>query len=79
VLEVTDHTLTIKGERLAETEEKRKSYYLHERLEKRFERRFTLPPEVDTEHIDATFRTGVLEVHVPKIEPLKARTIEITG
>lgn len=79
VLEVTDHTLTIKGERLAEKEEKRKSYYLRERLEKHFERRFTLPPEVDTEHIDAKFHTGVLEVHVPKIEPLKARTIEITG
>lgn len=79
VLEVSDHTLTIKGERLAEKEEKRKSYYLHERLEKRFERRFSLPPEVDTEHIDATFSTGVLEVHVPKIEPLKARKIEITG
>jgi HSP20 family protein len=79
VLEVSDHTLTIRGERLAEKEEKRKSYYLHERLEKHFERRFTLPPEVDTEHIDATFRTGVLEVHVPKIEPLTARKIEITG
>jgi HSP20 family protein len=78
-LEVSDHTLTIKGERLAEKEEKRRSYYCHERLEKHFERRFTLPPEVDTEHIDARFHTGVLEVHVPKIEPLKARKIEITG
>lgn len=78
-LEVSDHTLTIKGERLAEKEEKRKSYYLQERLEKHFERRFTLPPDVDTEHIDAKFHTGVLEVHVPKVEPLKARTIEITG
>jgi HSP20 family protein len=78
-LEVLDHTLTIKGERMAETEEKRKSYYLQERIEKHFERRFTLPPEVDTEHIDATFHTGVLEVHIPKIEPVKARKIEITG
>ena len=76
-LEILDHTLTITGEKLAEKEEKRKSYYLHERIEKHFERRFTLPPEVDTEHIEAKFRTGVLEVHVPKIEPLKARTIEI--
>jgi len=76
-LEVLDHTLTITGEKSAEKEEKRKSYYLHERIEKHFERRFTLPPEVDTEHIEAKFRTGVLEVHVPKIEPLKARTIEI--
>lgn len=78
-LEVLDHTLTIKGERMAETEETRKSYYLQERIEKHFERRFTLPPEVDTEHIDATFHTGVLEVHIPKIEPVKARKIEITG
>jgi HSP20 family protein len=78
-LEVSDHTLTVKGERSAEAEEKRKSYYFHERLEKRFERRFTLPPEVDTEHIDARFSTGVLEVHVPKLEPLKAHKIEIKG
>jgi HSP20 family protein len=77
-LEVSDHTLTIKGERTAEKEEKRKSYYLHERLEKHFERRFVLPPELDTERIGAKFHTGVLEVHVPKIEPAKARTIEIT-
>jgi len=76
-LEVLDHTLTIKGEKAAEKEERAKSYYLHERLEKHFERRFVLPSEVDTEHIDAKFRTGVLEVHVPKIEPIKARTIEI--
>jgi len=76
-LEVLDHTLTITGEKSAEKEEKRKSYYLHERVEKHFERRFALPPEVNTERIEAKFRTGVLEVHVPKIEPAKARTIEI--
>ena len=76
-LEVLDHTLTITGEKSAEKEEKRKSYYLHERVEKHFERRFALPAEVNTERIEAKFRTGVLEVHVPKIEPAKARTIEI--
>ena len=76
-LEVTDHMLTITGERTAEKEEKDKSFYLHERLEKHFERRFSLPTEVDTAHIDAKFHTGVLKVHIPKIEPAKARTIEI--
>jgi HSP20 family protein len=78
-LEVTDHTLTIKGERKAEKEEKDKSFYLHERIEKHFERRFTLPSKADMEHIAATFHTGVLQVHVPKIEPVKARKIEIEG
>ena len=76
-LEVTDHTLTIKGERTAEKEEKDKSFYLQERLEKHFERRFTLPAGADTAHIDAKFHTGVLEVHVPKVEQAKARKIEI--
>ena len=77
VLEVSDHMLTITGERKSEKEEKNKSFYLHERLEKHFERRFKLPPEADTEHIDAKFHTGVLQVHVPKVEQLKARKIEI--
>jgi HSP20 family protein len=78
-LEVTDHTLTIKGERTKEKEEKDKAFYLHERLEKRFERSFTLPREADVEHVAAKYRTGVLEVHVPKLEPAKGRTIEITA
>ena len=76
-LEVSDHMLTIKGERTKEKEEREKSFFLHERLEKHFERRFTLPAEADTEHIAARFHTGVLEVHVPKIEQVKARKIEI--
>lgn len=79
-LEASDHTLTIKGERMKEKEEKEekeKTFYLHERLEKRFERKFTLPPEADVEHVEATFKAGVLEVHVPKIELAKARKIEI--
>jgi HSP20 family protein len=76
-LEVTDHMLTVTGERTKEKEAKEKSFYLHERLEKHFERRFTLPAEVDTTKIAAKFHTGVLEVHIPKIEQAKARKIEI--
>jgi len=78
-LEVADHTLTVKGEQRAETEEKEKTFFVHERLEKHFERRFTLPPEVDTARINATFKAGVLEVRVPKSEPVQPRTIEITS
>lgn len=76
-VEVTDHTLTIIGEQKAEKQDKEKTFYLHERLEKHFERRFTLPAEADTKHVDARFRTGVLEVHIPKIEQAEARKIAI--
>jgi hypothetical protein len=44
-VEVTDHTLVVEGEQLETREEKDKQYRLHERLEKSFERRFTLPLE----------------------------------
>lgn len=47
------------------------------RLERQFERTFKLPPEADLERVEATFKTGVLEVHVPKIEQAKARKVEI--
>jgi HSP20 family protein len=78
-LEVSDHTLTVKGERLAHEEEKDKTFYLHERLEKHFERSFTLPVDADVEKVKANFKTGVLEVHVPKIEAAKPRKIEIAA
>jgi HSP20 family protein len=76
-LEVIDHTLLVKGEHKVAKEEMEKTFYLHERLEKHFERRFTLPPELDVEHVEAKFGTGVLEVHIPKIERAKPRKIEI--
>lgn len=78
-LQVSDHTLTVKGERSEEKEEKAKTFRLHERLEKRFERTFALPPEADVDHIGATFGKGILEVHVPKVERAQARTIEIAA
>jgi len=76
-LEVSDSTLTITGERAQEKEQEEKSFYLRERLEKHFERRFTFPPEANLDYVEARFHTGVLEVHVPKIEPVKPRKIEI--
>jgi HSP20 family protein len=78
-LEVTEHTLIVKGERLEEKEEKEKTFYLHERLEKHFERSFTLPAEADVDKMKAKFDAGVLKVHVPKVEAAKPRKIEIAA
>ena len=74
-LEVSDSTLTITGERTKEKEQKEKSFYLHERLERHFERRFKLPPEVDLDHVEAKFRTGVLEVPPPLAAPATPRMV----
>ena len=65
-VEVTDHTLTVRGETKEEKEERDKTFLLHERLEHAFERRFHLPEIADTERMTATFEKGVLEIHAPK-------------
>ena len=76
-IEVTDHTLTVKGERVEAKESEEKAYRLRERLERTFERRFHLPAEADTEHVVARFDKGVLQVHAPKLELAKSKRIEI--
>lgn len=78
-LEVTDHTLTVRGEVKAEKEAKDRTFILHERLERHFERRFQLPEDADTEKLVARFEGGVLEVHAPKAPEAKPRRIAIEG
>ena len=77
-IEVSDHSITVKGERKEAKEQKEKEFRLRERLERTFERRFVLPLEADTEHVQAKFVKGVLEVHTPKLAVSKPKKIEIT-
>jgi HSP20 family protein len=77
-IEVRDHTLSITGERKEELEKKEKTLRMHERLEKRFERRFELPAGIDGEHVAAEYTKGVLTVHVPKASHEQPRKVAIT-
>ncbi len=63
--------LTIKGEKHAEKEDKRKEYRMVERSYGSFSRTIPIPYEVDPETVDAKFAKGVLTVILPK--PLEAR------
>jgi HSP20 family protein len=65
-VKVADGSLTIKGEKQEEKDEKKKDYYLHERHFGSFERSFGLPEGVDTSKIEAAFKKGVLTVTLPK-------------
>ena len=78
-LEITDHTLTVKGVREETKEETDKTFRLHERLEREFERTFPLPAEADTEHMMARFEKGVLEVHAPKLSITQPRKVAISS
>ena len=76
-IEVSDHTLTVRGEVAEEKEERDKAFLLHERLERTFERRFHLPAEADAKRLTATFEKGMLEIHAPKLVEAKPRKVAI--
>jgi len=59
-------SLTIKGEKKEEKEERGKDYYRMERSYGSFSRTVPLPAEVDTEKAKAEFKKGVLTVTLPK-------------
>ena len=61
-----DGMLTIKGEKKEEKEEKKKDYYLSERRYGSFHRCFQVPEGVDADKIEASFKSGVLTVKLPK-------------
>ena len=58
--------LTIKGEKQEEKEEKTKDRYVSERRYGSFRRSLQLPGSVDPGKIEASYKSGVLTVTLPK-------------
>ena len=65
-IKLSNNTLSIKGEKNEEKEEREKDYYLSERRYGSFHRIFQLPEGVDADKIEATFSKGVLKLKLPK-------------
>jgi HSP20 family protein len=76
-LELTDHTLVVTGTLKTEKEGEEKTFRLHERLERSFERRFGIPTEVDLDKVQAEFGKGVLKVTAPKLAVQEPKKITI--
>lgn len=72
-----DYVLTVRGERVNDLEEG-EVYRRQERSGGVFSRSFALPKNVVAEKIDASFRTGVLTISMPKTgEPEDSTNIPI--
>ena len=76
-VEMLDGVLTIEGERKQEKEEKGKKFHRVERSYGKFVRQFALPTEVESTKIQAEFKEGLLNVHLPKTALAKPKTIEV--
>lgn len=65
-IEYSGNTLTIKGEKRQEVEEKEKDYYHVERQYGSFQRLLNIPDDGDAENITSNFKNGVLSVTIPR-------------
>ena len=74
---VTDDMLTIKGEKRVERQEEKKGYYLSERSYGGIYRTIPLPPGVDGEKAEASFKNGVLTIRLPQTPEAQAKVKRI--
>ncbi len=76
-LRVENNTLTLRGERKRDTAVKDEQYHRVERSYGAFSRSFALPTRIDTEHVRAEFKDGVLSITLPVKAEAKPRQIEV--
>jgi HSP20 family protein len=70
-ISLSKDSLTIKGEKKEESEQKDKGLYYMERSFGSFTRVLPIPKDVNTEKAEASFKKGVLTITLPKLEKEK--------
>jgi HSP20 family protein len=78
-VQLENNTLTVKGERKFEKEEKEENFHRIERRYGSFLRTFRVPNTVDSEHVDAQYEKGVLKLTFAKKVEAKPKQIKIGG
>lgn len=76
-IRIENNTLTVRGERKFEKEEKEENFHRIERRYGSFYRTFTLPSTVDAEHIKADYENGVLRLTAEKRPEAKPKQIQV--
>lgn len=76
-IHVENQTLTVKGERKFEAEEKEENFHRIERRFGTFVRSFTLPQTVDTDQVSASYVNGILTIQIAKKAEAKPRQIKV--
>ena len=74
---IENNTLTVRGERRFEKDEKEENFQRVERMYGSFTRSFTLPNTVDPEQVSAHYEKGVLKVRLAKKAEAKPKLIKV--
>ncbi len=75
-IKLEDGDLIIMG-RKRSTEDENRRYLMKEIDSSNYYRKFKLSESVDDDKIDASMEKGRLKIHLPKVERVKPKTIEI--
>ncbi len=76
-ISIREDTLTLKGERQEEKEDKSKTYHRVERRYGSFERSIPLPCSVDADKADATYKDGMLRITLPKKPEERGKSVKV--
>jgi HSP20 family protein len=76
-IRVENNTLTVRGERKFEQEEKEENFHRIERRYGSFYRAFTVPNTVDTESVQANYDAGVLKIELQKRAEARPKQIKV--
>jgi HSP20 family protein len=77
-IQVENNTLSVRGERKFEAEQKEENYHRVERRYGTFYRAFTLPQTVNTEQVQASYDAGVLRIELVKRAEARPRQIKVS-
>jgi len=77
-LSIVDRTLTIKGSSRREEKEQQDDYVRHEIRSGSISRSLLLPTDVNASRARATFKDGIVELHLPKARASKRHRISVT-
>ena len=74
---IENNTLTVRGERTLEKDEKAENFQRVERQYGSFTRSFTVPNSVDPEQVSADYNKGVLKIRIAKKAEAKPKQIKV--
>ena len=74
---ITGNSVTIKGQTKHEEKEDKGEYYRCEISRGAFSSTVSLPAPVDPDRANASFKDGILEITLPKVEKAKRRTLKL--
>jgi len=76
-VQVSGNLLTVKAEKKEHKQDKEGKGRYEEQRHRKFYQTMTLPSGIDPSKIEARYKNGLLEVHVPRSEEARAKRISI--